>query len=104
MPDHLHVLLCQVQEGSVISRLMAGFKRETSKQARPNDFPGSTLWNDRYDDVPVPGPKAVVTKLNYMLSNPVRRGLAAKPEDYVWSSASDFFSDSPGIIRITPFR
>ncbi|MCX6600922.1 MAG: transposase [bacterium] len=101
MPDHLHVLLHQSEAGAFVSRLMAGFKRETSKQARPHGYPTANLWKDRFDDVPVPGNDAVVTKLVYVHGNPVRRGLVQEPLDYPWSSARDYFADSPGIVRIT---
>ena len=101
MPDHLHVLLHQTEAGAFVSQLMAGFKRETSKQTRPDGFPAANLWADRYDDVPVPGHDAVMNKLVYLHGNPVRRGLVAEAHDYPWSSARDYFADSAGIVRIT---
>jgi putative transposase len=87
MPDHLHVLLFQREEGALISRLMGSFKRETSKTVTIPSFPASTLWRERYDDVPVPGPRAASARLEYMHSNPVRRGIVVNPTDYQWSSA-----------------
>ncbi|MBU1935915.1 transposase [bacterium] len=101
MPDHLHVLLYQSNEGMQIPQMMAVFKRETSKQLRPKDYPGVTLWNDHYDDVPVPGLNAVVTKLEYMHNNPIRRVLVEEQDEYRWSSARNYFDVEKGIVRIT---
>jgi putative transposase len=101
MPDHLHVLLRQSKPGPVVSRAMAGFKRETSKQTRPPGYLAANLWADRYDDVPVPGSDAVMNKLRYIHGNPVRRGLVVEPQDYLWSSAHDYFSQPTGLVQIT---
>lgn len=78
-----------------------GFKRESSKQIPLNSYPGATLWYDRYDDVPVPGLDAVNNKLEYMHNNPIRRGLVEKPEQYLWSSARDYFDLGKGEVQIT---
>ena len=101
MPDHFHALLHQQEEGMQIPQMMAVFKRETSKQARPKSYPGTTLWRSRFDDVPVPGMNAVKTKLEYMHNNPIRRGLVEEPEKYPWSSAKDYFDIEKGIVSIT---
>ena len=106
MPDHLHALLHQRDSGTQVSQMMAGFKRESSKQACPRDYPGITLWLDRYDDVPVPGLDAVMTKLEYMHNNPIRPGLVERAEQYPWSSARDYFDMGLGCVQIikTEFR
>ncbi|MBU1708171.1 transposase [bacterium] len=101
MPDHFHALLHQQKGGMQIPQMMAVFKRETSKQLRPKDYPGATLWNDHYDDVPVPGLNAIKTKLEYMHNNPIKRGLVEEPEKYPWSSARDYFDIEKGIVSIT---
>jgi putative transposase len=101
MPDHLHVLLHQTEAGAFVSQLMAGFKRETSKQTCPPAYPTEALWRDRYDDVPVPGHDAALNKLRYMHDNPVRRGLVAEAQDYPWSSAREYFGDSAAYVLIT---
>jgi len=100
MPDHLHALLYQDEERSSVSGLMSDFKRETSKQLRLPEYRASSLWIERYDDVPVPGSEAVVTKLEYMLGNPVRAGLADRLCDYPWSSARDHFEIEEGIVTV----
>ena len=39
------------------------------------------------------------TKLNYIHENPVRAGIVAKPEDYIYSSASNYIGKG-GIIDV----
>ena len=100
MPDHLHALFYQDESGSLVSDYMRSFKGLTSKKYRPPQYSNGSLWRRRYDDVPVPGSKAVTTKLNYMHANPIRRGLVEEPEDYPWSSARDYLELGTGIVEL----
>ena len=100
MPDHLHALLHQDDRGTSVSDFMADFKRETSKHLPIRLDSSRTLWREGYDDVPVPGWYAAITKLQYMLDNPVRRGLVERPEDYPWSSAREHFGLGEGIVTV----
>ena len=102
MPDHLHALLCQRNEGSHVPKLVQDFKKFTSRYLKPNSYPDVTLWRTRYDDVPVPGPKAAATRVEYMHTNPIRRDLATLTEDYPWSSARDYAGLEKGIVTIAP--
>ncbi len=104
MPDHFHALLHQVEEGAVIPSLMRDFKKRTAFRCRPAAYRDKTLWRTRYDDVSVPGTRAIHTKLHYIHENPVRRGIVEVPEDYPWSSAGDYFLDKPGIVTVIFFR
>lgn len=100
MPDHLHALLQQDTEGVTVADLMRDFKRETSKRLKLTDFPQVELWSQCYDDVPVPGTDAAMTKLVYMLNNPVRRGIVSDACDYPWSSARDHYELGRGIVTV----
>ncbi|MBU1706431.1 transposase [bacterium] len=100
MPDHLHVLLFQEKEGEVVPPMMRDFKKLSSHKIHPAGYNGNTLWRDNYDDVPVPGMNAIVTKLEYMHHNPIRRNLVQSAEEYLWSSARDYAEISSGIVKI----
>jgi putative transposase len=104
MPDHVHALVVQNCSELVIPSLMKGFKQITSRQCKPPAFPDRPLWHSRYDDVSVPGHDAARTKMEYMHNNPVEGGLVINPEDYLWSSAREYFMDWPGIITLTRFE
>jgi putative transposase len=101
MPDHVHALLYQTEEGSLVPNMMQASKRLTSSNCRPPNFPEKALWRRRYDDVPLPGTKAAMTRLHYMHGNPVRRGLVEQPENYRWSSARDYAEIEEGIVRLS---
>jgi putative transposase len=101
MPDHLHAVLHQEEAEVVVPRMMHGFKKLTSRRCRPVRYPKMSLWQSRYDDVPVPGSDAIKTKLNYIHANPIRSGLVEEPEDYPWSSARDYYNEEAGIVKIT---
>jgi putative transposase len=100
MPDHLHALLYQDNDKTSVPDFMRDLKRETSKRLKIPDYPGSKLWLERYDDVPVPGKDAVIVKLRYMLYNPVRRGLVDDPQNYPWSSAKEHYDIGTGIVTV----
>jgi hypothetical protein len=38
--------------------------------------------------------------VNYTHNNPVRRGLAAEPTEWVWSSAGEWEQEGTGLIRL----
>ncbi|MDD5088740.1 MAG: transposase [bacterium] len=100
MPDHLHALIGQTEEGDVVPRLVREFKKWTSANHQPIGYPATTLWRDKYDDVPVPGSDAARTKVEYIHNNPVRRGLVESPEKYRWSSAVDYWGNGKSIIEV----
>ncbi|MFZ5432426.1 MAG: REP-associated tyrosine transposase [Calditrichota bacterium] len=102
MPDHFHALLSQRTDESVIPAVMQSFKKITSRQCLPAGYPAKRLWRYRYDDVPVPGRNAALTKLNYLHENPLRKGLCDVVESYPWSSAKDYIRNVKGVIQISP--
>jgi putative transposase len=100
MPDHFHALLMQTTAGDQLAELMRRFKRSTSQTFRPELYAADTLWRRRYDDVPVPGNEAARTKLHYIHHNPVKRGLAATPESYPWSSAREYHGIGAALVSV----
>lgn len=50
---------------------------------------GRKVWY-QYWDTYLDDPKALYSRLNYVLENPVRHGLVARAKDYRWCSALDF--------------
>ncbi len=101
MPDHLHALLLQRYSAKSISSLIGSFKSYTSRHCHIPIYPMTKLWRDYFDDVPVPGPDAAITKLRYLHENPLRRGMVADVEEYAWSSARDYADVEVGIVTVT---
>lgn len=102
MPDHLHALLSQLEEGDMIPELVREFKKFTSPRVHPLGYPESeTLWSDGFDDVPAPGSDAARTKIEYIHSNPVRKAYVERAEDYEWSSAGYYYSEKVGRVTVS---
>jgi putative transposase len=100
MPDHLHVLLRQNNDGPIVSRFMQAFKRQVSAYNRPSNYSGKALWRIGYDDVPILNIEAVRVRLKYMHENALRKGNGSGIEDYPWSSARDYLEISSGIVTV----
>jgi REP element-mobilizing transposase RayT len=101
MPNHLHAVLHQLNEDHPVSSLMENFKRLTSRKFTSAGITDAALWQEHYDDVPVPGSEALKTKVRYMHHNPVRQGLVECAEDYPWSSARDYAELGEGVVQVT---
>ena len=103
MPDHVHALIIQTTNEGTVPSLVAEFKKWTSRNLRVANYPPTTLWRTWYDDVPVPGPDAIQTKIKYIHENPVRKGLVELPESYLWSSAPYYYGAGSGIVTIADY-
>lgn len=125
MTNHLH-LICRTKEPFRISDIIRDFKKFTSKKLIQTiqDIPESRkewlldkfnfearrtrraenfkLWKDdnhalNLDEL---GGDIVLQKINYIHNNPVRAGIVANPEDYIYSSAGDYINDIKGLVNI----
>lgn len=100
MPDHIHALLFQSEDAGSVSDFMRDFKVKSAFRCLPEGYSQGNLWRRRYDDVPLPGPNAVRTRLKYMHENPLKAGLVDQLEDYQWSSARHYYNEQPTIITL----
>jgi putative DNA methylase len=85
MPNHVHVLMTPLVDGS---KVMQSIKRFTAREA--NRIPGRTgapFWQDENYDRLVRDEAEFNRIARYIEWNPVKAGLAARPEAFRWSSA-----------------
>jgi putative transposase len=85
MPNHVHLL---VTPHVSLSKLLASLKGATARRA--NLLLGRTgerFWQDESYDHLVRTEEELQRIAWYIESNPVMAGLAARAEDYEWSSA-----------------
>jgi len=119
MPTHIH-LLFHLPEGESIINFMRDFKRFTSVKIKEHlhaDGFSETLkrfeeysigyhnqkykiWMDRYDDLIIFTEEVFKIKFNYIHNNPVKAGLAEKPEDWKYSSSRNYILNDHSIISI----
>jgi len=98
MPEHIHLLISEPQlktPSTVMQALKIGFARRVVAQARRRSDPAQAalfapmpqhVWQKRFYDFNIWTSRKRVEKLRYMHRNPVKRGLAASPELWKWSS------------------
>jgi REP element-mobilizing transposase RayT len=85
MPNHVHLLITPQAD---FPKLMQHLKASTARQA--NQFLGRTglpFWQEESFQRVVRDAEELRKIQEYIAQNPVRAGLAASPEKYVWSSA-----------------
>jgi REP-associated tyrosine transposase len=99
MPEHIHLLITEPEIGDpsvVMKVLKQGFARRLNRRHRRKSaaqqalwsLPRLPVWQKRFHDFNVWSEQKRIEKLRYMHRNPVRRGLAEKPEQWKWSSFS----------------
>ena len=113
MPEHIHLLVSEPEVGTP-STVMQVLKQRTAlallPKTRPRDARHSKLfresavrtpfWSTRFYEFNVWTQKKRVEKLRYMHRNPVKRGLAAEPQDWRWSSFRFYLLDDQGPVRV----
>ena len=124
MPSHFHAIISRGGK-SGFSELMNVFKRTTSqkiieqihsmkKESRKEwllrAFGGEAkrlkrikhykVWQDGNHPKELDRPSILEQKFDYINNNPVEAGCVTQPEDWVYSSAADYFTPKRGLARI----
>ena len=84
MPDHLHVIVSSGTSGVALSKFLNIFKGRTTAVFRKR-FGVSKLWQQSAYDHVIRAGEDLKATIQYVLNNPVRKGLAASPEAYPYS-------------------
>ena len=124
MPNHIH-FIAQFSEENTLSDVMRDFKKFTARQIyRQFQAEGNTkvldvlkkegeslkqeykVWEDGYDARDVYSIEFLQQKMDYIHHNPCQPQwkLVEASEDYLWSTASFYFSGKPCIIPIDDVR
>jgi len=85
MANHVHVLLLPNIDPSKLLRSLKGFTARESN--RHLGRTGQPFWQAESYDHWVRSSEELDRIAAYIENNPVKAGLAARPEDYSWSSA-----------------
>jgi len=124
MSNHLHLIL-SVDENNNLSDVLRDFKKFTSsniiKAIKNNNHESRQNWmlwifkkagkeNKRNKDyqfwqqenhpVELSGNEMIDQRLNYLHNNPVKSGAVRCAEEYVYSSAIDYYTKEKGLIEI----
>ena len=99
MPTHLHLLI--FLDGKHLASFMRDLKKYVAQKVAPDlGLLDSPLWEQRYDRVAIFSDDIFHTKLSYIHNNPVKADLSNQPEEWYWSSASDYMTDRVGLIPV----
>jgi putative transposase len=81
MPDHVHILI-RPNDGMEMSRVLKGIKGVTARLINQARGTRGHVWQDESWDRIVRDEREFTEKLNYMLNNPVAKGLVQNPWEY----------------------
>jgi putative transposase len=84
MLDHLHLALSPVVGREGVPSLIQGFKSYTTRMAWKRGLKG-TLWQRSYFDHIARREEDLSVICQYVLANPVRKGLVGNPAEWPWS-------------------
>lgn len=88
MPDHLHLLVQLGDQRYTLGNIVSAFKTFTTRQSWKLGYHGK-LWQARFYDHIVRRSENGKQIARYILANPVRKGIVAIAEEYVWSGTPD---------------
>jgi putative transposase len=113
MPEHVHLLLWPRQPVYRMAKILASIKKPVGARAfayvraRAPDFLERLTVRHRNRiyhrfwqagpgrDQNLYEPASIHRAIAYIHNNPVRRGLAVRPEDWLWSSAAEWAGQEP---------
>lgn len=110
MPEHFHLLISEPGKRTVATAMQV-LKQRVSRRCRRRkrrieqmplweaEMPRA-FWQPRYYDFNVFSQRKHAEKLNYMHSNPVKRGLVESPELWRWSSYRMYRFGEPGPVKL----
>ena len=85
MPNHVHLILVPGREDGLRAALGETHRRYTRAINAREEWLGH-LWQSRFASFPM-DERHLIACARYVELNPVRAGLAKRPEDWPWSSA-----------------
>jgi len=97
LPEHVHLLVSE-PERRLLATAIQSMKQSVARRLALRS--AEPFWQARYYDFNVWSERKRIEKLNYMHSNPVKRGLVSRPEDWPWSSFRHHATGCQGIVEI----
>ena len=89
LPDHWHAIIYPPYPLTV-STVFKAVKKSSTIGINVGRREAGELWQERFFDRALRTVKEYHEKVEYIHLNPVRRGLAKRPEDWKWSSMREF--------------
>ncbi|OGB89531.1 hypothetical protein A2625_01245 [candidate division WOR-1 bacterium RIFCSPHIGHO2_01_FULL_53_15] len=90
MPDHLHLLLSPPGDGASVSGFIGGLKSKTTRIAWNFSIHGK-LWQGRFHDHILRKKEKMNVVGEYILNNPVRKGIADNWRKYKYCGIMNYW-------------
>lgn len=84
MPDHVHFFVAPFDRDASLSKCIQAFRSFVTKSLRSFGYP-YPLWQREFFDHLLRSNESYASKWEYVRQNPVRHGLAQKPEDWPYA-------------------
>ena len=88
MPDHVHMIFTPLrdvnQEPFTFEEILGGIKGASVHSVNKALRRSGQLWQDESFDHVIRSSESLNEKVEYVVQNPVRKGLVSRPEDYKW--------------------
>jgi REP element-mobilizing transposase RayT len=87
MPDHVHLVLTPLREDDglfSVAEIMQGIKSSSAHQINRVLSRAGQVWQHESFDHVLRREEGIVAKVEYIIQNPVRAGLARTVADYRW--------------------
>ena len=89
LPNHWHAIICPGYP-LTISTVMESIKDGATKRINRSRREAGVLFQPRFFDRALRTVREYHEKVEYFHLNPVKAGLASRPEDWPWSSVRDY--------------
>ena len=101
MPNHVHLVAVPSSKAGLARAIGEAHRRYTVAVNRRERWSGY-LWQGRFASCPM-DEKHLVAAVRYVEHNPVRAGIATRPEEYRWSSArAHLRRRDDSLVRVKP--
>lgn len=101
MPNHVHLILTPRDEGGLRAALAEAHRRYSLRVNQREGWRGY-LWQGRFASVAM-DEDHLLACARYVELNPVRAGLAGRPQGWRWSSARAHLTGrDDGVVRVAP--
>jgi REP element-mobilizing transposase RayT len=84
MPDHVHFFIAPLARDANLSKCIQSFRSFVTKTLRPAGYP-YPLWQREFFDRLLRSNESYAAKWEYVRQNPVRHGLAKKPDAWPYA-------------------
>ena len=88
MPDHVHIILQPLWDDTGVTQplpvILRMLKGRSARRINLLQERQGSIWLDESHDHQLRTSESLTEKIEYVLQNPVRRGIVQKPDDYEW--------------------